>query len=387
MTTRAAGMEQDAHDPFAHFSFDTLVSATARLRPDSPAFHDRTQTLSYGVLAMQVAVLARHLNDSGIKRGERILLTGGAEIALLLAIVAALRGGYEPVLAPLDLAGTDLAAYASELKVAAIIGPSHYGDFSPAETFLTTAASVATIRLVASYGPEAFDGAVDLSPAACRRYAAAIPDNGLERAAAAATAPAHIVTLDRRHGLKPFFHQQSTLVAAGLDFAARAKIGRETPILSTLPPTSFAGLVAGPFAALLSGAALHLHGPFDARDFVAACNRLAHPHLVAPLAVAQDLLRSGVMHDVASATLVSHPAAEQPLQLPETLEAPCALVDLYAIGETAAVAEPRRKGQALPPVHEPHYVGIDESRILAVAVRPATGKNLAVYGTAVTAET
>jgi acyl-CoA synthetase (AMP-forming)/AMP-acid ligase II len=386
MTMRAAGMEHDALDPFAHFSLDTLVSATARLRPDSPAFHDRTQTLSYGLLATQVAALARQLGDSGIKRGERILLTGGAEIAFLVAIVAALRGGNEPVLAPLDLAGADLAAYASELKVAAIIGPSHYGDFSPAETFLTTAASVATIRLVASYGPEAFDGAVDLSPAACRRYAAAHPDNGLERAAAAAAAPARIVTLDRRHGLKPFFHRQSTLVAAGLDFAARAKIGRETPILSTLPLTSFAGLVAGPFAALLSGAALHLHGPFDARDFLAACGRLAHPHLVAPLVVARDFLRAGVMHDLASATLVSRPAAERPLQLPERLEAPCALVDLYAIGETAAVAESRRQGQALPPAHEPHYVGIDESRILAVAARAATGKSLAVYGAAVTAE-
>lgn len=387
MTTQTAGIERDTRDPFADFSLDTLVSATARLRPDSLAFHDRAQSHSYGILAVQAAAMARQLKDCGLKPGERILLTGGAEIALLIAIVAVLRGGFEPVLAPLDLAPEDLATCASVLGVAAIIGPSQYGNFSPADGFLATAGSVETIRLVASYGPEAFDGAVDLGAAACLRYATANPDNGLERASPAPAVPAHIITLDRQRGLKPVFHRQSTLIAAALDFVARAKIGRETPILSTLAPTRFVGLVAGPFAALLSGAALHLHGPFDAHDFLKARDRLVHPHLVAPLALAEDLLRAGVMTDLASAILASHPLAQDAGHVPQRLSAPCPLVDLYAIGETAVVAEPRRDGAALPPAHEPHVIGFGDSRVLAIASTQAADQNVAaLHGAAVTAD-
>ncbi len=384
MTTQVAGVDREGHDPFAHFSPAALVSATARLRPESLAFHDRAQSLPYGVLAAQVAAVARLLSDCGLRPGERLLLTGGAEISLAVVLIAALRGGYQPALAPLDLDPADLAAYARALDVAALVGPSHYGELCPAESFLTTAASVATIRLVASCGPETLDGAVDLSPAACLRYAAEHPDNGLERDEFAPAMPPRVITLDRRNGLKPVFHQQSTLIAAGLDFAARARIGRETPILCTLPPTSFAGLVAGPIAALLSGTALHLHGPFDARDFLAARESIVHPHLVVPAGVAADLLQADVMTGLASAILVSRLSSQEPLRLPERLNAPCALVDLYAIDETAVVAEERRDGNARPPAQEPHFIGVGGSRAVTVEAVPTTGTGFALRGVAVT---
>ena len=88
-------------------------------------------------------------------------------------------------------------------------------------------------------------------------------------------------------------HKQITLIAAGLDFVARAKIGRETPIFSTLPPMRFASLVAGPVSALLSGAALHFDGPFDAAAFFKACERAGHAHLIAPALFGQDFVQTG----------------------------------------------------------------------------------------------
>ncbi len=390
MTMQTAGQTTDMHrqesDPFAQFSLDALVAATARLRPESFACHDRVQSLPFGMLAVHVAALARQLGECGLKPGERIILTGGAEASLVAALIAALRGGYEPALAPLDLAPAELTAYARALDAAALIGPSHYGDFSPAETYLATAAAVDSIRLVASYGPQVFDGALDLSPAACLHYAKAHSDQGLDRPALAPSAPPRIITCDRTRGNRPVFHRQSTLIAAGLDFAARAKVGRETPMLCTLPPTSFAGLVAGPFAALLSGAVLHLHGPFDAHDFLKTRDRLAHPHLIVPAAVAGDLLRAGVLSDLASAILVSRPSVQEAASMLERLDAPCALIDLYAIGEYAAVAEQRRDGWAQPPAQEPHFVGFDESRVLTVAMLPPSGDRLALHGAAVTVE-
>ncbi|MGP0061908.1 MAG: AMP-binding protein [Beijerinckiaceae bacterium] len=387
VTGQVAGMDREAHDPFAQYSLAALISATARLRPDSLALQDRAQSLPYGVLAAQVAAVARLLSDCGLRPGERILLTGGAEISLVVALIAALRGGYEPVLAPLDLDPADLASYARALDVAALVGPSHYGELCPAETCLTIAASVATIRLVASCGPEVFDGAVDLSPAACLRYASEHPDTGLETAGFAPAMP-RVITLDRRGGLEPVFHQQVTLIAAALDFAARAGIGRETPILCTLAPTSFAGLVAGPFAAALSGAALHLHGPFDARDFLKTRDRLVHPHvqphLVVPVGMANELLQADCMAGLASVILVSRASVREPVRLPERLNAPCALVDLYAIDEAAVIAEDRCDGVAQPPARQPHYIGVDETRVVAIEALAASGAGFAVRGAAVT---
>jgi hypothetical protein len=174
------------------------------------------------------------------------------------------------------------------------------------------------------------------------------------------------------------------LIAAGLDFASRARIGRETPILCTLPPTSFAGLVAGPFAALLSGAALHLHGPFDARDFLKLRDRLARPHLVVPAAVAANLLQADAMAGLASAVLVSRPSVRVGAHLPERLAAPCAVIDLYAVDEMAAVAEERSGGVAQPPAREPHYIGVDDDRVLAIATLPASGSSFLLHGAAVT---
>jgi hypothetical protein len=86
---------------------------------------------------------------------------------------------------------------------------------------------------------------------------------------------------------------QQALVAAALELLSRAKIGMRDPILSTLAPVSFAGLAAGPYAALLAGCALHLHGPFDAAAFLATFETRAPTHLVAPVALAEALAADG----------------------------------------------------------------------------------------------
>jgi len=171
-------------------------------------------------------------------------------------------------------------------------------------------------------------------------------------------------------------------MAAGLDFVARAKIGRATPILSTLPPTTFAGLVAGPFAALLSGAPLHLHGPFEADDFLKMRDNAGHAHLVVPARIAPDLLGAAVLEGLASTVLVSRLPATGIFTPPAPFACPCPLLDLYAIDESAAVAEPRRGGVSIPPAAEPHFVGFDESRVLTIEA-PGDGA-LAFQGAAVT---
>lgn len=366
---------------FAPYSLDTLLMGAARLRPETTALADRARACSYAALAAHVAGLTRLLSDCGLQPGERLLLFGGAEISLVTALVAALRGGFEPALAPLDLGAAELAAYARAIDAAALIGPSEYGDLKFADACFEVAAAVQSIRLVATLGPGEIDGAVDLRHAAVSRYVAAHPDNGLERGKPA-PAPARIMTLDRRRAT-PVAHEQATLMAASFDFGARAEIGRETPVLSTLPPTSFAGLVAGPFAALLSGATLHLHGPFAAKEFLECRARVGHSHLVVPAAIAADLAGAGILEGLASTVLVSRVAAQDGFAPPPPFACPCRLIDLYAIDESTAVTEPRHGERAVPPALEPHYVGFDEARVLTV--ERTADQALGFRGAAVTA--
>ncbi len=385
MNPQPAAPARAPRDLFSAYTLDTLISGAARLRPQGLALADRATSVPFDLLAGQAAALARLLTDCGLRPGERLLLTGGAEASLVIAIIAALRGGFEPALAPLDLDAGELATYAQAIGAAALAGPTAYGAAAPAEIYFAAAARAPSLRLLATLGPQEIDGAVDVSAAAVLRYAAAHPDIGLERGKPLPAEPPRIITFDRSRR-KPIFHHQATLMAAGLDFVARATIGRETPILSTLPPTSFAGLVAGPLAALLSGATLHLDGPFEARAFLKRRDEAGPAHLVIPAAVAVEFSRAGVFEGLASAVLVSRLSANMAFMPPEPLATPCPVMDLYAIDEAAAIAELRRAGTAVPPALAPHFIGFDDARILTVEACPQPGRPLACRGAAVTRE-
>jgi hypothetical protein len=370
----------DRHDGFAPFSLDTLISGAARLRPDGLVFADRISPWPLGIAAAYVGALARILADCGLRPGERIVLVGGAEVSVAIAAIAALRGGFVPALAPVNLDPAALAAYATAIDAAAIAGPATYDDLVPIDICLTVAASVPSIRLVANFGAGEHDGTVDLGVGAMLRYAAQHPDFGVERGKRVVAEPPPIMTYDRRRG-GPVQHRQATLIAAGLDFVARARIGRVTPILSTLPPVSAAGFVAGPCAALLSGAPLYLHGPFSEEDFLAARNQAESAHLILPAAVAGDF--AGIFDGLASVVLLSRLRGDAHYHVPPALAAPCPVIDLYAVDETSVIAEPRRHDTPVPPAFEPHYIGFEDSRILTVE-KASAGDALAFTGAAVT---
>ncbi len=367
MTLEARNDTGKASDPFAHFGLDTLLSGAARLRPDTVALVDRDETLTYAAFASRATALGHLFAEHGLKRGERVILTGGASSALVVALIAAIRAGLEPALAPIDLMPEDLSAYARAIGAVALIGKTSYGDFSlQDEHYFMAAATADSVRLVATLGPGEIDGAVDFGSEAIKNHSTSAFYTGFERSKLSSTAAARIFTLNRGVDFTPVVHRQSTLIAAGFDFVARAKIGRETPILSTLPPVRFASLVTGPIATLLSGAALHIDGPFQSEAFLKACDRAGRAHLIAPAIFAQDFLRSGITRNLASLTLLSNMRLDAPIDLPAALSGECPLNDLYAFEETAAVTEERRGALAQPPAYEAHYISFENAKILAI---------------------
>jgi non-ribosomal peptide synthetase component F len=351
-----------AADPLACFDLDTLLEGAARLRPELLAFVDDEDSMTFEEANRRADILANTFVDTGLRPGETVLVAAGAPAASFLAMVAALRAELRVAIAPAWTAPALAGRYALRAGAAAIVvAPGSERD--SVESWLEAAANAPTARLVCSLGRDRVDGAlaIDLEEASATEPLFAGPK--LKRY--------EVCTFDRDAALVP--HAQRTLLAASLDVVARSKIGLRLPVLSTVPPSSFAGLVAGPIATVLAGAALSWCVPFDAQAFLRALDEAGPVHLVAPAALAPMLDEAKLLRSssIASLLLLSRSPDWRPLDRPPpTLEA-CVgfgpIIDLYAFGERAVAPETRcDDGRPTPPVKEPHYLDFDGSRVLAL---------------------
>ena len=392
--TLVRGEEATSLDQFASFELDALVRGVVRLRADRVAIGDSTQgdaePLSFAEFDRRISALAGLWLDLGLKPGECILVAGGAVATSVIALIAALRAGLDIAFAPLHLSTEKMLDFANDTEAVALAAEATYGGLAPAEELLGVAAQAPLVRLVCSLGPGHVDGAVAADPAQL-----AVSDRP---GAATRTGEARILT--RAPDGEVVVHRQQTVVAAALDLVTRARIGMRLPIITTIAPVTFAGLAAGPVAALLAGAPLLLHGPFASAGFTALLERAGPAHLVVPAAMLPALQRANLLDAETLASLIlvtrrddsSEPAAgDLPGDLADdpahaSADAKCAnkpppIVDLFAIGETAAVPEVRgHDGNRAPVLAEPHYISLNDRRILAVG----RGATFAPEGAAVT---
>ena len=347
--------------PLASFDLESLVSGGARLRAERAALADSTpdsQALTFAEFDRRVSALAGFWRDLGLRPGERILLAAGATATSVVAVFAAMRAGLDAALAPLHLDDAEMLDFACRCDAAALAAEAVYGESWPAEDLMGVASRAPRVRLVCSLGGADIDGAVDADPA---KLDAPSEMN-------AGTAPGASRILTRSTSGEIVQHKQGTLVAAALDLVMRARIGMRLPIVTAMAPATFAGLCAGPIAALLAGAPLVLHGPFRSAEFSTLLQRWGPAHVVAPSALLAGLNSARLVGPqwLASLILVSrHPdLAAASVDASEDGDEAVPIVDLYAIGERAAVPEVREKGRRL--LAEPHYVSLDERSILAV---------------------
>lgn len=327
--------------PIAAFSLNALTSGAAKLRPDRVALAEAgpgapIRILTYGAFAAHVGVVAQHLQFVGLAPGERILILVGARTACVVTAIAALAAGLEPLLVRIGFDGSQLSAIAASANCAAIAGPTCYGELNLEETLLEAAARSETVRLVATLGPGEADDAVDLAPERLPADARNVPF-------AAPDLRPRIGTLDRRD--QAVFHEQSALLAAALDLVGTAEIAAGSHLLSTLAPASFASLVAGPVASLLSGTPLTLFGPFEAAHFLALLDGLERHHCIVPAAILPDMADAGLLRESALTSVIAVGREE----LTFTSHAHCRLIDVHALEEgSIAVRRARAETKAAP---------------------------------------
>ena len=160
-------------DPLAPYTLDALLEGAAQMRPDAAALvDDFSQSLTFAALAEEVETLAAHLIHIGLLPDDTVIVLGSAQSRIVAALLAGARAQIHVALAPVNIRAEQLTMLALRLNASAILCADAYNGFAPVDTAFAAAALAAGVRVVATLGAEAHDGAVDLAPQALSRLAA-----------------------------------------------------------------------------------------------------------------------------------------------------------------------------------------------------------------------
>ncbi|WP_400769707.1 AMP-dependent synthetase [Methylosinus sporium] len=320
--------------PLTMFGLDALIAGAARLRPMRLAAADASTgaAIDHAELDRRVAAFRADLRSFDFLPGERIILFAAPSSATLIALIGIISAGLEPVAAPLGLSVGALAAGARAVAAAALIAPASIGGESLEELVFGVAAQAPSIRLIGSLDGT-IDGAVDFGPRSRSEN---------DSPASTRSAPGKKVLIGAldQYGA-PHFLEQAGLVSSGLGLIAKAHVNGSAPLLSLVSPGTIGGLVAGPLAALLSGAALHFLAPFDAADFLATLDALGPLRLVAPRAAMADLDAAGLLTSGALlACIAVHRAGEDEPAFEPSHPYSCPIIEIGADGALRAPPRP-----------------------------------------------
>jgi hypothetical protein len=330
--------------PLARFRIDALVSGSARFRPDRIALWDHDENGARPMRFSQLDAAARsfagRLEKYELNPGARILLCSSPAGLGLIAITAIVAAGFEPVLAPLHPTPRRLAQAAVSVGAEAFIAPARFDELDFQETMQAVAAAAPSIKLLGSLSPDPFEGAVDFSL------------SGL--AAASESRPPQIAESRRfgdrlalgavEAGCEPIFLDQSALLSLGLDLVRKTRAGGAAPIVSLVSPGCFGGLIAGPLAALLSGAELHFVAPFKAEVFVRLLGEVGPVRLVAPAEILANLKGSGLLESRALLSCTAIGELEETTA--QTAENSCLIVEISCREGTPTLSTPTRSNSA-----------------------------------------
>jgi hypothetical protein len=308
MTDRAVSNAADeaARAPghsLTHLGFDALVAGAAKPRPGALACRDEgggiQDVLTYADLCQRVGACLEQLREIGFAPGEKAILTSPPGAQAFVVLTALLAARVDPVLAAPPSGSTKdaVAAAAKRVSATAIFAPAYFCGVDFGGSLMGVAARTHSIRLIGTLAG-ALDCAVDFS---ARRHAAMRGRRLIEDWGANPTARVGAIDDDG----EVHFLSQSSLIAAALDLVRATRRQEQRPILSLLAPTSFGALVAGPLAALISGAPLHFLTPFVPARFRQTLEELGPVRLVAPVSALAHLRRAGLLDNGAFAGVVA----------------------------------------------------------------------------------
>jgi len=294
--------------------------------------------LNYAEADVAVTRLARRLRSFGLLEQSVVAIQLPNSVEAVLSLLAVLRAGMIAVQVPALWRRSDLVSTLRQIGPNAFITMTRFGDDRPAEVACEAAAEIFTLGFPCAFGTNPPDGVIPLDLDS--HWPAGEPD--LLPAPHTLSADAFaIATFDTaRNGAFAVGRTHSQWLAAGLAVLLEAQIASGDTIVSTLPPTSLAGLASAFVPWLLIGGTLQLANCYLTQMSLES----GGAHLIAP-ATALTYLTNSVQSRFSTAIAVHRVPGSLGLNLSG---ANCdAIVDLQIFGEVGLTAL-RRIAKVMP---------------------------------------
>ncbi|HEY2426096.1 MAG TPA: class I adenylate-forming enzyme family protein [Pseudolabrys sp.] len=306
------------------------------------------RTLSFAQADRAISVFAAKLRGFGLQTDSIVAIQLPNTVESIVAFLGVLRAGMIAAPMPLLWRHQDIVAALGQIAAKAIITCSHIGAVAYAERARQAAVELFSIRHVCGFGPDLPDGVVPLDDVFGSGFAD-IPAAYIRPSPAALHVAAITFGLESR-GITPIARNHIELVAGGLETFLAADIMADTPQLSTIPISSFAGVALTLLPWLLSGGAQHLHHGFDSDAFAAQCGALGNGRVMLPAAAVAPISEAGLLTS-AKQTAVALWRAPERMAGAKPWESPSVLVDVASFGEIGVLAARRganRLSDAIP---------------------------------------
>jgi AMP-binding enzyme len=349
-----------AYAPGGRATLDDLFRRTAARRPDALALIDppncETVTggprrrLTYAQANRVISAIAGRLRRLGLQTDAVVGIQLPNTVEHVLTLLGVLRAGMIAAPLPLLWRRGDLVSALSRIGAKLLITCGRVGAVDHVDIAMHAAAAIFPIRYVCAFGGSLPDGVVPLDDLYTAEKLDPLPP--MERAGNPAAHLALVTWDATTDALVPVARNHIELIAGGLAVLLEARLPQDAVLLSTLVPSSFAGVALTVLPWLFTGGALALHQPFDPESLKAqlseGCAATILPGPVVPrLAEAGFFAKAAGLNTVLGVW-----------RSPERLSAAAAwrekgvaLLDVIAFGEACVI--PARRGSAGRPAPLP----------------------------------
>jgi hypothetical protein len=341
-------------------TIDEVFRRVALKHPDQPALIDapnraaftggEPRQLIYAQADRMVSAIAGRLRRMGIPTDAVVGIQLPNIAENIVAILGVLRAGMIAAPMPLLWRRADAAAAQARVGAKALITCGRVGKFDHAHLAMRIAADVFSIRYVCGFGENLPDGVVPFDDLFCADRLDPNPPLEGERLT---NASAHValITFDTGDtGIVPVARNHRELLAGGFSVTLESRLAQQAHILSTIAPSSFAGVSLTLMPWLLSAGTLSLHHPFDAEVLVEQQRDDNCRTLILPGPIALLLSESGAFARAGIRTVIGAWRSPERLSTSSTWREPeAAFIDVPIFGETGFVASRRTpEGRAAP---------------------------------------
>lgn len=320
--------------------------------PNRTNFTDGSpRTLSYAQADHAISAIASRLRGLGLQSDAVVAVQLPNTVDSIITFLGVLRAGMIAAPLPLLWRRRELVDAVGRVGAKAFVTCARVGNSAHAEIAVHTAAALFSIRHVCSFGRDLPDGVVSFDDI----YSSDTADRQatLVRSECAA---AHVaaVTFDvSERGVVPVARSHIELISGALAVVLESGMGPDGMFLSTIPPSTFAGLTLTIAPWLLSGGTLHLHHAFDAGAFSAQLDAIGHGMVMLPAPAVITLKDAGAFTGRKCAIGALWRAPER-LKAAEQFGGTNSVVDILTFGEIGIVA--MRRDAHGRPVPIPHGV-------------------------------